>query len=54
MPAKFDATVVLSPDLSITVIIDSGALSKMATGPSKNATRLPSEETRSDHAARAS
>ena len=36
-----------------TVIIASGALPNI-TGPSKNATRLPSGETRSDHAARAS
>ena len=47
------ATVDLRPDLSMTVIIASGALPN-SSGPSKNATRLPSGETRSDHAARAS
>ena len=41
------------PVLSTTVIIASGA-EPNSTGPSKNATRLPSGETRSDHAARAS
>ena len=52
-PAQSRATVDLRPDLSTTVIIACAALPNI-TGPSKNATRLPSGDTRSDHAARAS
>src|SRR5262245_17166594 len=52
-PVHSRATVDLRPDLSMTVIIACGALANIC-GPSKNATRLPSGDTRSDHAARAS
>jgi hypothetical protein len=45
------ATDDLRPDLSMTVIVDCGASDNT---PSKNATRLPSGDTRSDHASRAS
>ena len=43
----------LLPDRSTTVIIESGCAVKNP-GPSKNATRFPSGDTRKDQAARAS